>query len=152
MSCMWITDGFYFKFNSGQFNLLPAEMPTISILESSVLPTELLTFFIFESSGLPTELPTVFIFGSSWQPYLHGKIPLGSPLRCRLSCPLFSYLEAVGCLLSYPLSCPLFSYTIVVSSPICMENPHWQPTPLHTCIPLAVNWAAPLFFRMGKQK
>ena len=36
-------------------------------------------FFIFGSSGLPTELPTVSIYGSSGQPYLHGKIPMGSP-------------------------------------------------------------------------
>ena len=43
-------------------------------------------FLIFGSSGLPTELPTelptVSIYGSSGQPNLHGKIPMGSPLRC----------------------------------------------------------------------
>ena len=55
-----------------------SELPTISILESSGLPTE-----------LPTELPTIFVYSSSGQPYLHGKIPMGSPLHCPLSCPLF---------------------------------------------------------------
>ena len=63
---------------SGQFSGLPNELPTISILESSGLPTE-----------LHTELPTISVYGSSGQPYLHGKIPMGSPLHCPLSCPLF---------------------------------------------------------------
>ena len=71
------------------------------------LPTELPTFFIFGIGGLPTELPTelptISVYGSSGEPNLHGKILTGSPLRCPLSCPLFSYLEAVDCLLSYPL-------------------------------------------------
>ena len=40
-------------------------------------------FFIFRSSGLPTELPTVFIYGSSGQSNLHGKITMGSTLRCQ---------------------------------------------------------------------
>ena len=55
-------------FNSGQFSGLPTELPTISLLESSELSTE-----------LPTELPTISVYGSSGQPYLHGKIPMGSP-------------------------------------------------------------------------
>ena len=97
MSCMWIKDGFQFKFISGQLSGLPTELPAISILESS---------------GVLTELPTVSIYGSSGQPNLHGKIPMGSPLRCPLSCPLFSYLEAVGCL----LSCPLGTVSIYGSS------------------------------------
>ena len=42
-----------------------------------------------QPNPLPTELPTVYIYGSSGQPYLHGKIPMGSPLRCPLSCPLY---------------------------------------------------------------
>ena len=82
---------------SGHFSGLPTELPIISILESSGLPTE-----------LHTELPTISVYGSSVQPYLHGKIPMGSPLHCPLSCPLFSHLEVVGC----PLSCPLFPYTV----------------------------------------
>ena len=65
---------------SGQFSGLPTEMTTISILESSVLPTD---------HELHTELPTISVYGSSGQPYLHGKIPMGSPLHCPLSCPLF---------------------------------------------------------------
>ena len=51
-------------FNRGQFSGLPTELPTISILENS---------------GLPTELPTISVYGSSGQPYLHSKIPMGSP-------------------------------------------------------------------------
>ena len=65
-------------FNSGQFSGLPTEPPTISIPESSGLPTE-----------LPSELPIISVYGSSEQPYLHGKIAMGSPLHCPLSCPLF---------------------------------------------------------------
>ena len=53
------------------------------------LPTELPTLFIFGRSGLPTELPTVSIYGRGGQSYLHDKIPIGSPLRCPRSCPLF---------------------------------------------------------------
>ena len=53
---------------SGQFSGLSTELPTISILESSGLPTE-----------LHTELPTISVYGSSGQPYLRGKIPMGSP-------------------------------------------------------------------------
>ena len=160
-------------FNSWQFSGLPTELPTISILESSGLPTELPTelptisvcgssgqpylhgkipigslwaalftahwaahFFIFWSRWLPTELPTVSIYGSSGQPNFHGKIPMGSPIHCPLSCPLFPYMEVVGCL-------------------ICMANFPWaahgQPTPLPTCSPLAVKWAAAMFFRMRYQ-
>ena len=74
-------------------------------------------FFIFWSS----ELPTVSIYGSSGQPNLHGKIPIGSPLCCPLSCPLFSYLGVVGCL----LSCPLFPYMEEVGSLICMAKFPW---------------------------
>ena len=84
---------------SGQFSGLPTELPTLSILERSGLPTE-----------LHTELPTISVYGSSGQPYLHCKIPMGSPLHCPLSCPLFSNLDVVGC----PLSCPLFPYMEVV--------------------------------------
>ena len=73
-----VWDGVHFKFNSGQFSGLPTELPTISIFESSGLPTE-----------LSTELPTLLVYGSSGQPNLHGKIPMGSPLRYPLSCPLF---------------------------------------------------------------
>ena len=99
---------------SGQFSGLPTELPTISILESSGLPTE-----------LHTELPTISIYGSSGQPYLHGKIPMGSPLCCPLSCPLFSYMEVVGSLLSWPLNCPLFRYMEVVGSLIYMAKFPW---------------------------
>ena len=139
MSCMWIKDGFHFKFNSAQVSWLPTELPTISILESSGLPTELLT-----------ELPTVPIYVSSGQPNLHGKIPMGSPWAPHSTAhwaeycfhiwkklatqfvwqnyhgqptplptelPTFSYLEVVGC----PLSCPL---SHIVSS--------WLPTELLT--------------------
>ena len=92
-------------------------------------PTPLPTFFMFGSNWLPT----VYIYGSSGQPNLHGQIPMGSPLRCPLSYPLFSYLEVVGCL----LSCPLFPYMEVVGSLICMAKFPWaahgQPTPLPTC-------------------
>ena len=84
MSCMWIKDGFHFKYNSG----LPTELhvPTISILESS---------------ELSTELPTISVYGSSGQPYLHGKLPVGSQLRC----PLFPFMEVVGsliCMAQFP--------------------------------------------------
>ena len=142
---------------SGQFSGLPIELPTISILESSGLPTE-----------LHTELPTISVYGSSGQPYLHGKIPMGSPLSCPLfpymevvgsllscplSCPLFPYMEAVGSLLSCPLICPLFPYMEVVGSLICMAKFPWaahgHPTPLPTCSPRAAKWAAPLFFPYG---
>ena len=102
----------------GQPTQLPTELPTFSCLEvvgcplscplfpyievvgslicmanshgqPTQLPIELPTFFMFGRSGLPTDLPTVSIYGSSGQPNLHGKIPMGSPLRCPLSCPLF---------------------------------------------------------------
>ena len=108
---------------SGQYSGLPIELPTISIPESSGLPTE-----------LHTELPTISVYRSSGQPYLHGKIAIGSPLRCPLSCPLFPYMEVVGSL-------------------ICMAKFPWaahgQPTPLPTCSPQAAKWAAPLFFPYG---
>ena len=117
------------------------------------LPTELPTFLTFGSSWLPTELSTVSIillYGSSGQPNLHGKIPMGSPFRCPLSCPLFRYMEVVGSLLNCQLSCPLFPYMEVVGSLICMAKFPWaahgQPTPLPTCSPRAAKWAAPLFF------
>ena len=107
-------------FNSGQFSGLPTELPTIS------LP---------ESSGLPTELSITSVYGSSGQPYLHGKIPMGSPLHCQLSCPLFHILEVLGC----PMSCPLFPYMEEVGSLICMAKFSWaahgQPTPLPTELP-----------------
>ena len=123
---------------SGQLSGLPTELPTISIIESSGLPTE-----------LHTELPTISVYGSSGQPYLHGKIPKGSPLHCPLSCPLFSHLEVGGC----PLSCPLFLYMEVVGSLICMAKFPWeahgQPTSLPTCSTWAAKWAAPLFFPYG---
>ena len=77
--------------------------------------------FMFGSSGLSTELPTVVIHGSSGQPNLHGKIPMG----CPLSCPLFSYLKVVGCLLNCPLSWSLFPYMEVVGSLICMAKFPW---------------------------
>ena len=80
---------------SGQFSGLPTELSTLSILKSSRLPNE-----------LHTELPTISVYRSSGQPYLHGKIPMGSQLRCPLSCPLLSHLEVIGC----PMSCPLFPY------------------------------------------
>ena len=108
---------------SGQFNGLPTELPTISILESSGLPNE-----------LHNELPTISVYGRSGQPYLHGKIPMGSPLHCLLSCPLFSHLEVVGC----PLSCPLFPYMEVVGSLICMAKFPWT---AHS----AAHWAAHYF-------
>ena len=66
-----------------------AKFPWAAHWQPDPLPTELPTFFMFGSSGLPTELPPVSIYGSSGQPNLHGKIPMGSPLRCPLSCPLF---------------------------------------------------------------
>ena len=92
-------------------------------------------FFIFGSSRMPTELPPVSIYGRSGQPNLHGKIPMGSPLRCPLSCPLFPYMEVVGGLI-YMTKFPWAA--------------HEQPTPLPTCNPWAAKWAAPpLFFRMG---
>ena len=68
MSCMWIKDDLHFKFDSGQFSGLPTELSTVSIPEKSGLPTE-----------LPIELPTISVYGRSGQPYLHGKIPMGSP-------------------------------------------------------------------------
>ena len=85
MSCLWLKDGFHFKFNSGQLSGLPTELPTVSILESTGLPTE-----------LPTELPAIFVYGSTGQSYLHGKIPMGSPIRCPLSYPLSPYMEVVA--------------------------------------------------------
>ena len=41
------------------------------------------------SHGQPTELPTVSIFGRNGHSNFHGKIPIGSPLQCSLSCSLF---------------------------------------------------------------
>ena len=54
--------------NSEQFSGLSTELPTNSILESSGLPIE-----------LPTKLPSISVYGRSGQPYLHGKIIMGSP-------------------------------------------------------------------------
>ena len=164
---MRIKHGFNFKFNSGQFSGQPTELPTIFILERSGLPTE-----------LPTELPNISLYGRFGQPYLHGKIPMGISLRCPLSqnmevvgslirmakfpweaheqpteLPTFSYLEAVGFLLSCPLRCPLFPYMEVVGNLICMAKfplaAHGQPTPLPMCCPCAEKWAAPLLFLYG---
>ena len=63
-----------------------AKFPWAAHGQPTPLLIELPTFFMFGSSGLPTELPTelqtVSIYGSSGQPNLHGKIPMGSPLRC----------------------------------------------------------------------
>ena len=133
------------------------------VLENSRLPTK-----------LHTELPTISVYGCSGQPYLHGKIAMGSLLRCQLSCSLFPYmkgvaslicmakflwaahsaahwaahylyLDAVGC----PLSFPLFPYMEVMGSLICMAKFPWaahgQPTPLPMCSPWAAEWAAPLW-------
>ena len=65
---------------------LPTALPAVSIYGSSgqptELPTELPIVSIHGSSGQPTERPTVSIYGSGGQPNLHGKIPMGSPLRC----------------------------------------------------------------------
>ena len=91
---MLIKDGFHFEFYSG----LPTELPTISVLESSGLPTE-----------LPIELHTISWYGSSGQPYLHGKILMGIPLRCPPSCPLSPYMEVVGsliCMSKIPMDGP----------------------------------------------
>ena len=122
MSCMWIKDGFHFKFNSAQVSGLPTELPTISILESSGLPTE-----------LPTELPTISIYVSSGQPKLHGKIPISSPWAAH-STAHFLYFEVVGC----PLSCPLFPYKKEVGSIISMAK---FPRAAHS----AAHWAVHLF-------
>ena len=91
-TCMWIKDGLHLIFNSGQFSGLPIKLPTISILESSGLPTE-----------LPTEMSIISVYGSSGQPYLHGKIPMGSPLRCSL----FPYnfmvvVDSLNCITKFP--------------------------------------------------
>ena len=59
-----------------------AKFPWAAHGQPTPLPTELPTASIYGSSGQPTELPTVSIYGSSGQPNLHGKIPMGSPLRC----------------------------------------------------------------------
>ena len=54
----------------------------------------------------------------------HGQL---TPLPTEL--PTFSYLEVVGCLLSFPLSCPLscplFPFMEVVGSLICMAKFPW---------------------------
>ena len=135
-TCMWIKDGFHFKFNGAHVSRLPTQLPTISILESiglpTELPTDLPTVSIYVSSGqpnlhgkIPMDSPWAahstalwaahfFIYGRSGHPNLFGKIPMGSPLRCLLSCPLFHILEALGCL----LSCPLFPYMEVVDSSV----------------------------------
>ena len=68
-----------------------AKFPWAAHGQPTPLPTELPTFFIFGSSGLPTELPPVSIYGGSGQPNLHGKNPMGSPLRCPLCCPFFIF-------------------------------------------------------------
>ena len=86
VSCMWIKYVFHFEFNSGQLSGMPTELPTNSILESS-------------------RLPTISVYAISGQPNLHGKIPMGSPLRCPLSCPLFPYMEVMGsliCMAKFP--------------------------------------------------
>ena len=102
-------------------------------------------FFTFGSSWLPNELPTVSIYGSSGQPYLHGKIPMGSPLRCPLSCPLFPYMEVVGSL----LSCPLFPYMEVVGSLICMAKFPWAAHSVAHVQPTGSEVGSSPFFRMG---
>ena len=101
---MCIKHGFHLKFNSGQFSGQPTELYMNYILIWKVLAA----LFAWQNSHgqltpLPTELPTVSIYGSSGQPNLHGKIPMVSPLRPPLSCPLFHILKAVGCQLSCPL-------------------------------------------------
>ena len=92
-----MNQGLRFKFNRGQFSGLVTEQPTVSILESSGLPT-----------ALPTKLPTISVYGKSGQPNLHGNTPMGIPLRCQLSCPLFQYMEVVGCLIcvAIPMGSP----------------------------------------------
>ena len=119
MSCMWIKDGLHFKVDSGQFNGLTTELPAVSILESS---------------GLPTELPIISVYGSSGKPYLHGKIPTGSPL-CY---PLFPYMRVVGSLICMakfpwadhlhptplPTELPTFSYLEEVGCPLSLLFPY----------------------------
>ena len=77
--------------------MLPTELPTVFMLESSglitELPTELLTahphmkvvgiLICMENSHgqptpLPTKLPTVSVYGRSGQPNLNGKISMDS--------------------------------------------------------------------------
>ena len=69
-----------------------------------------------------------------WLPFL-----VGSSVGCPLNCPLYPYLKAMGCPLSYTLSCPLYPYMEVVGSLICMAKFPWaahgQPTPLPTELP-----------------
>ena len=90
MSFMLIEDDLNNKFNSGQF------------------------------SELPTDLPTITVYGSSRQPFLHGKIPMGSPWVAQSAAHYFhirkKWVANLLCkipmgslhVLHCPLSCPLF--------------------------------------------
>ena len=136
MSCMWIKDGFHFKFNSAQNSGLPTELPTISVLASSGLPTV-----------LPTKLPTVSIYVSSGQPNLHGKIPMGSPLRCPLSCPLFSYFGSSGLPTELPTALP----TVSIFGSSGQPNLHGKiPMGSPLRCPRAAHGQLPCFFHMGR--
>ena len=57
---------------------------------------------------MPTELPTVSRYGSSGKPNLHGKIPMGSPRRCLLSCP-FLHIWKQGLCTELPTELPTVS-------------------------------------------
>ena len=81
---------------------------------------------------------------------------VGCPLSCPRSCPLYPYMEVVGsqiCMAKFPWAAtPLPTVSIYGSSgqpnlhgKIPMGT-HGQPTPLPTCSPWVVKWAAPLFF------
>ena len=124
MSCMWIKEGFHFKFNGAQVSGLPTELSTFSILERSGLPTE-----------LPTELPTFSIYVSSGQSNLHGKIPTGSPWAAHSTAHWAAHFfisESSG------LPTELSTVSLYGSSGAALfawQNSHGQPTPLPTELP-----------------
>ena len=132
MFCMWIKDGFHFKFKSGHFSGLPTELPTISYLEVEGCPLypymdvmgslicmakfpwaahSAADFFIFGSSEA-TELPTVSIYGSSGQPNLHGEIPMTSPRAAHSVAHVQPMGSEVG-------SSPVFPYGMFVWIVFC---------------------------------
>ena len=75
---------------------------------------------------------------------------MGSPLRCPLSCPLFSYLEVVDYILSCQLSCPLFPYMEVVGSLICMAKFPWAAHSVAHVQPMRSEvGSSPVFFLYG---
>ena len=168
MSCMWIKDGFYFKFNSGQLSGLDIELPTILLYFKVVgcqlscpLSCPLYPFmeevgslicmakFQWAAHSAAHWAAHFSIYESSGQLNLHGKIPMGSPLASH-STAYWAAHFFIFWSSGLPTEMPTVSIYGRSGQPkLHCKFPwatHGQPTPLPTCNQWSATWAAPLFF------